>query len=134
MRSKLLRTTNSAYASLGLLILRIAFGALLLTHGFPKLMKLLEGNMQFGDPLGLGSGVSLVLAVFAEFLCSILVIFGVFTRLATIPIIITMSTAAFIVHADDPFSTKEKALLFLFGFLCLLFTGSGKYSVDNKLN
>lgn len=133
MKNTLLKTTKSTYSSIGLLILRLAFGAMLLTHGFPKLMKLIEGDMQFSDPLGLGSGFSLVLAVFSEFFCSILVIFGIFTRLAVVPVIILMVTAAFITHSDDPFSTKEKALLYLFGFICLLFSGAGKYSVDKKL-
>lgn len=133
MKKGFLHTTTSTNASIGILILRIGFGVLLLTHGYPKFMKILDGDMQFGDPLGLGAGVSLVLAAFAEFLCSILVILGVYTRLATIPIIINMATAAIIVHAADPFGTKEKALLFLVAFIAILFTGAGKYSVDRKL-
>lgn len=133
MKNRLLKTTNEVYLSIGILILRLGIGGMILTHGFPKFMKIIEGNMQFGDPLGIGSGTSLVLAAFAEFLCAILLIFGIYTRLVAIPLIINMSVAAFIVHSDDPFGTKEKALLFLIVFLSLLFTGGGKYSVDKKL-
>lgn len=133
MKKKLLATTSSTYASLGLLILRLGIGGLILTHGYPKLMRLLDGNLKFGDPLGIGSGLSFILMVFAEFVCSVFIILGLYTRLASIPLIIGMMTAVFIHHAADPFSAKEKALLYLVAFLCLLFTGSGKYSFDKKL-
>lgn len=114
-----------------LLLIRIAVAAFMLTHGYPKLMKLLAGGeIQFADPFGLGMTFSLVLAVFAEFFCSILVGFGIGTRLATIPLIITMSVAAFIAHGADPFGKKELALLYIVIFIFLLFTGSGKFSVD----
>lgn len=114
-----------------LLIVRIAVAAFMLTHGYPKLMKLLAGGeIQFADPFGLGMYFSLVLAVFAEFFCSILVGLGIGTRLAAIPLIVTMSVAAFIAHSSDPFGRKELALLYLVVFVFLLFTGSGKFSVD----
>lgn len=130
---KNLFSTNINVKSLDfiLLLLRIAVAAFMLTHGYPKLMKLLAGGeIRFADPFGLGMYFSLVLAVFAEFFCSILVGLGIGTRLAAIPLIITMSVAAFIAHASDPFGRKELALLYLVVFVFLLFTGSGKFSVD----
>ena len=112
-----------------LLLIRIAVAAFILTHGYPKLQKLLAGDeIQFADPFGLGMAFSFGLAVFAEFFCSILVGFGI--RLATIPLIINMLVAAFIAHGADPFAKKELALLYLVIFVFLLFTGSGKFSVD----
>ncbi len=119
---------------LWLLILRIGASALMLTHGLPKLMKIIDGNMQFGDPLGMGATTSLILATFAEAFCSILIMLGLATRLATIPLIITMATAAFIVHANDPFSYQEMPLLYLLIYITLLVTGAGKYSVDQAIN
>ena len=89
--------------------------------------------MRFGDPLGLGPEVSLVLAVFAEFFCSILVMLGIGTRLAVIPLMVTMSVAAFIAHGDDPFGRKELALMYLVSYAVLLLNGSGKFSVDQLL-
>lgn len=80
--------------------------------------------------LGFGREISLVLAVFAEFFCSILVILGFATRFALFPLIITMLVAIFIAHGDDPFHVKEHALLFLFPYLSLLILGAGKYSLD----
>lgn len=74
-----------------------------------------------------------MLAVFAEFVCSILVILGLVTRLAVIPIMITMATAVVFAHANDPFGVKEKPLLFLVVFTFLLLVGPGRYSVDRSL-
>ncbi len=105
----------------------------MLTHGYSKLQKLMAGDMQFADPLGLGQEVSLVLAVFAEFLCSLLVMLGFGTRLAVIPLIVTMAVAAFITHGADPFGRKELALFYLVAYVVLLLSGSGKFSVDRLI-
>uniref|UniRef100_UPI003217F307 DoxX family protein n=1 Tax=uncultured Draconibacterium sp. TaxID=1573823 RepID=UPI003217F307 len=115
-------------------MLRLSAGGFMLTHGYPKLQRLLSGEFGFGDPLGLGPEVSLVLTVFAEFFCSILVIFGLGTRLAVIPLIVTMSVAAFIALGGDPFARKELALMFLVSFVVLLLNGAGKFSVDQFIS
>lgn len=118
----------------GLLLLRVGVAALMLTHGIPKLMKVLSGNFQFGDPLGLGSGVSLVLAVVAEVGCSLLILLGAATRLAVLPIMFTMAVAVLVVHAGDPFGKQELPLLYLLIYTFLLLAGSGKYSVDRLIS
>lgn len=115
---------------LGLLILRVGLSALMLTHGIPKLMNALEGNFDFPDPIGLGATVSLILTIIAEVLCPLLIIIGYKTRLATIPVIITMLVALFVVHWSDPIGVKEKAILYLVGYLAVAFMGPGKLSVD----
>ncbi|WP_346862430.1 DoxX family protein [uncultured Draconibacterium sp.] len=120
----------STNASIGLLLLRVSAGGFMLTHGYPKLQRLLAGEFQFGDPLGLGPEVSLVLAVFAEVVCSILLVLGLGTRLATIPLIVTMAVAAFIAHGADPFGRKELALMYLVSYVVLLLNGAGKFSMD----
>lgn len=117
---------------IGLAFFRIAISAMMLTHGYPKLMKLISGNFEFGNPLGIGAAPSLFLAVIGEFVCPILIILGLRTRLAAIPAAITMMVAAFIVHAADPFGTKEKALLFLVSFIAIALLGPGKFSMDKK--
>lgn len=93
----------------------------------------MAGEYSFGDPLGFGVEASLVLTVLAEFLCSILLILGVATRFALIPLMATMAVAWFIVHVDDPFGTQEKAAIYLLCFIVLMITGPGKYSADKKL-
>jgi putative oxidoreductase len=123
---------NSLQYNIGLAFLRISASAMILTHGYPKFQKLLSGDFEFGDPIGLGPTPSLFLAIIGEFICPILVIIGFKTRWAAIPTVITMAVAAFIVHAQDPFGTKEKALLFLSMFLVIVLLGPGKYSIDKK--
>lgn len=119
------------YLDLWLLLLRVLVAAFMLTHGLPKFYRLMEGGeIQFPDPIGLGSVTSLVLTVFAELICSTFVFIGFATRLAAVPLIINLSVAAFIVHANDPFAKKELALLYLCAFVTLLIAGSGRYSVD----
>lgn len=119
--------------NLAVLILRVTMGGLMLTHGFPKFMKLVNGNYSFSDPLGIGEFWSLLLTVFAEFFCSIMIVIGWRVRIFVWPLIIAMAVAAFIVHWGDPISNMEKALLFLGGFLALAFTGEGKFSLKNIL-
>ncbi len=114
-----------------LLIARLAVALLMLNHGYPKLTELLAGGeIQFADPLGIGVTLSLILTVFAEFLCSILIGLGLFTRLASIPLMITMFVAVFIVHGADPIDRKELAILYLVLYIILFAFGGGKFSLD----
>lgn len=115
------------YASL---ILRLTLGLLMLNHGYPKLMKLMSGNMQFADPIGIGEPASLVLTVFAEFVCSLLILVGLWTRLALMPLIITMVVAVGIIHINDGMDKQEHGLMFLLPYIALFFLGSGKFSID----
>ncbi|MGI9542472.1 MAG: DoxX family protein [Cyclobacteriaceae bacterium] len=134
MLKKLLAPVPTAPAlDWALLILRLAIGILMITHGWGKFSKVLAGSAEFGDPIGLGPSTSLALAAFAEFICSILIILGLATRLVVIPPMIVMLVAFFIVHAEDPFGRKEKTLLFLFPYISLLIAGPGKFSLDHIL-
>ncbi|MES2429329.1 MAG: DoxX family protein [Bacteroidota bacterium] len=129
---KLLSTKYSAGAfSAAMLILRLGFGILLMTHGYDKLVHFNTMSANFTSFLGLSSGISLTLSIFAEFFCALFVTIGLFTRLATIPIIINMSVALYKVHHLDFSVTGEKATLFLIGFIVLLLVGPGRVSVDS---
>ena len=114
----------------GLLVLRLGVGMLMLfPHGYSKVVNFTIKMNQFPDPLGIGSTLSLTGAVFSEVVCSILIMLGIKTRIfATMPLF-TMIVAAFIVHANDPWMQKEKAVLFGLMYLVIIFTGGGKYSV-----
>lgn len=135
MLKKLTSTKINEFVSqhVAILILRIGASALIMTHGLPKLMRILEGNFSFGDPLGIGSTTSLLLVTFAEVFCALFVMLGLWTRAALIPLIINMSVIVFIAHAGDPFGRKEIGLFFLITFVVLFLTGPGKYSMDSKL-
>jgi putative oxidoreductase len=115
----------------GYLALRLSLGGTMLwQHGWPKLAGFTERMDQFADPFGMGSTFSLVLIVFAEVVCSALVVLGLWTRVALVPLIIAMAVIVFMVKGDEPFGEKELAMIYLFGFIALLFTGSGRFAVD----
>ena len=115
---------------LGLLLFRLAAGGLILLHGTPKLFNFSARWHKFSDPIGLGSEVSFILCVFAEFFCAVLLLAGAFTRLALIPLIINMVVIVFVSHGTDPISKKETAIFFLIAYIALFLTGPGKYSLD----
>lgn len=118
---------------LGLLILRVGLAAMLLTHGIPKFLEFIGGNMSVvGDPIGIGSLVTTLLVILAEFIAPVLILIGLKARMAAILVMILMSVAALVVHAGDPFEVKEKALLYLVGFTVIALMGAGKISMDNK--
>ena len=125
---------NSNATDIALLIARAGIALLMLTHGIPKLMMLFsEAPVQFPSLMGMSSQLSLGLIVFAEVICSGFLFAGFGTRLATLPLIITMLAAIIFVHGADPIAVKEPALQYLLVYLVLLFAGSGKYSIDYLL-
>lgn len=130
MRKRLNVRSYSKPVNWVLLFLRIAVAGYMLTHGVPKFMQVLAGDFRFLDPLGMGATTSLLLATFAEFLCSLLILIGLATRFATIPLLVTMFTALFVVHASDPVFSHYNIILYVISYVILLITGSGKYSVD----
>lgn len=131
MKSLFSTSYNATLANAWLLLLRLSVAGFMLTHGIPKLQKLLAGgNIEFADPLGVGPAISLALVVFAEVLCSVLLALGLLTRLASLVLVINMAVAAFVIHGPDPFSKKEMALLYLLIYITLLVFGPGKYSLD----
>ncbi|MDB5247190.1 MAG: DoxX family protein [Segetibacter sp.] len=134
MKRSFSTTVNTNAVNVWLLISRVAIGAIMLTHGLPKLEKLMAGNVQFADPFGIGPTASLAITVFAEVGCSILLILGLATRFAAIPLMITMLVAIFYAHAADPFGKKELPAIFLLIFTGFLIIGAGKYSIDNLIS
>ncbi len=135
-------------ASIGLFLLRAGVGGFMLVHGWGKLQMLLDKQYdQMGDPIGLGKELSLIGVTAAEFGCAALVVLGLGTRLAALPVVFAMGVAAFVAHGSDPWTmgegaklfmsgaskswgSKEPALLFLIPFLALVFTGPGLISLD----
>lgn len=113
-----------------LLIVRIVFGLLLMNHGIDKWSNYQELSAVFPDPLGVGSPLSLGLAIFGELVCSMAFIIGFLYRLAMIPMIFTMAVAFFVIHGNDPFSTKELAFVYLVVFVLMYIIGPGKFAVD----
>ena len=121
---------------IALFILRVWFGLeMAFAHGWPKMLKVINGNFEFGDPIGVGPTLSLILAASAEFIGGILIALGLFTRLATIPYIITMLVAALLVHyaAGDPWGRIANPLNYAVVATAILIAGPGRLSLDHKL-
>ena len=137
---KLKNETRDLLTNIGLLAGRAGLGLFIaFGHGVGKLQNYSAYSAKFPDPLGIGNELSTALAIFAELVCGLLIAAGTFTRLALTQLIATMVVAAFIVHGSDPLFaapgqvSKEFALVYLWGFLTLIFTGPGKFSVDHIL-
>ena len=126
-------SSRNTALSMGLLLLRVAFGCLMLVHGVQKVMGFSEMADKFPDPIGIGSQLSLICAIGAEVGCSLLLIVGLGTRLAAIPLAFTMIVALFIVHASDPWKVKELAAVYVSVYLSLIFTGAGEFSLDRRI-
>lgn len=130
MKKLLYPYASKNVTSLAALVLRLSMGFTMIpAHGWAKLSGFSERKSEFLNFMGLGSEISLGLAVFAEFFCALLLIVGLLTRLASIPLIITM-IVALNGHNWEIFGENELAFLFLTGFSAILLLGPGKYSMD----
>lgn len=124
-------TTGSVNTAM--LVLRVGLGILMMSHGYDKLSHFAATAQQMPNLLGLGVKANTALVIFAEFFCALFLVIGLFTRLATIPIIIVMGVALFKAHGGDVFGEGHLAAVFLVGFIALLFIGPGKISVDGMI-
>ena len=104
-----------------------------MSHGIAKWQNFDALSAAFPDPLGVGGGVSLALAIFGEVVCSAGFIAGLFYRLALIPMIFTMCVAFFAVHGGDPFAARELALAYLSVYVLMYATGPGLYAADTLI-
>lgn len=119
---------------LGLLALRLLVGAFMLFgHGLPKLVGWAERSGKFFDFLGIGPAPSLALAIFAEAGCSLLLMLGLYTRFATVPLLVTMFVAAFMANAGEGWAKQELAMMYVIAYVALLIGGPGRYSLDAML-
>src|SRR5688572_19610574 len=103
---------NSLVGDFGLLVLRVFAGlSLALAHGMAKLPPQ-PMFMQGVEALGFQAWAAW-LSGFAETFGGLGLAAGLATRFAALMIVINMSVAGFLRHAQDPYQIKELALLFL---------------------
>lgn len=112
-----------------ILALRVFFGVLFFVHGMDKMMNFEQLSRHFPSVLGFGSYMSLMLAIFCEFCCSIFLIAGLMQRIILIPMIISMGVAFFDVH-DATLPEGELALIYMITFFILFLIAPGRYSLD----
>lgn len=125
------QVSKERVGNLALLWLRVVPAVIMIAaHGWPKLMRVERLWERFPDPLGIGSAASVVCTIGTEVGCALLLILGLYTRAAALPLAFTMAIAAFVVHGADPWSKKELAVVYMVVFLTLSVTGGGALSID----
>lgn len=112
-----------------ILILRLFFGVMFFIHGLGKMMNFSELSLTYPSVFGLGSYMTLILAVFTEFCCSLFLIAGLLFRIMLLPMIVAMAVAFFDIH-DGFLPEGELSLIYLIVFCLLYFVGPGKFSID----
>ena len=129
------RWSNSKLVSIVSIMLRIVFGfSMLKGHGWRKLMMMMgDDPIKFADPIGLGDSMTLYLTVFAEVLCSVMLVIGLFTRGVVVPLIITMLVAILVVNLNGGFKDIELALVYLTAYASIWVVGPGKFSLDHVM-
>lgn len=142
--SKLFGTKRDALDGV-LLVLRLALGVVMFPHGAQKVLGWFGGygfsaTMHFFTGMMHIPAFFAVLAILAEFVGSILVIFGALTRLAALAITVNMLVAVFTVHLPNGFFMNwagqqkgEGIEYFIYAItvgLVLTVVGGGRFSLD----
>jgi putative oxidoreductase len=121
---------------LALLVLRITIGVpLFLKHGLEKVTNFSQMAARFPDPVHIGPVPSLVFALFSDAICSLLILFGLGTRLAALVVVINLAVAFGLVHKFAFFGPHngEVAFVYLGAALTLVLAGGGRFSLDRAL-
>lgn len=131
---KYISTRYSAGAfNFGILVMRVVLGLILVNHGYSKLVKFSTLKVHFMNFMNIGSTTSLTLIIFAEFFCGILLILGMFTRLAAIPVVIGMGVAFIIAEEAHLFGKGELPGMLVAAAIAILCVGPGRISVDGMM-
>lgn len=120
--------------NLGLLFLRVTGGLFLLcVHGLPKLLDFTAQLQLIEDPFHLGAHLTLILAIFAEVLCPLLIVAGVLARLACLPILFVLLVALLLVHPQWSVAEGQFGWLLLILFTTVLIAGPGRLALNVRL-
>ncbi|MGE8154343.1 DoxX family protein [Pseudomonas vancouverensis] len=118
---------------LGLLFLRVSGGLFLLwVHGLPKLLHYSVELQNIEDPFHLGANLTLMLAIFAEVLCPLLIIAGLLVRLACLPILFVLWVAMLIVHPQWTLFEGQFGWLLLIIFTSIFIAGPGRLALNGR--
>ncbi|MEN3294964.1 MAG: putative oxidoreductase [Burkholderiales bacterium] len=128
-------------SDIGKLILRVTLGILILLHGISKIIggpgPIMSMVAKIGMPPALG-----YLVYVGEVLAPVLLIVGVWTRLAAAIVAINMIVAIWLAHKSQLFSLAstggwalELQGMFLMTAIALVFLGAGRYALGSgRLN
>ncbi len=132
---KLLSTAYSDNAfNFALLVQRVVTGLMLLiAHGLSKLTNFSSMSGNFYDPFHIGHRGSVLLSIFAEVFCSMLLVLGLFTRLAAFVIVLNLSVAVFMFHRGQPLHNMDLGIIYLTSVFTIMVIGPGRVSVDGMM-
>jgi putative oxidoreductase len=124
------------YAPQTYAVFRIVFGLMFLSHGLQKVFGMFGGLAQFGGqlpPLTSQLGIAGML----ELVLGLLIMMGLFTRVAAFIASGEMAVAYFTAHQRMAFwpleNQGELAVLYCFAFLYIASRGAGRWSVDEEM-
>ena len=119
---------------MALLLLRLVIGlSLFVKHGIEKLTGFSGMQQHFPDPLHVGVTFGLTYATLTDGICSLLVILGLASRLSAFLIVFNLLVVfIFLHHFSFMDGHAELVWAYTGGFLAILISGPGKYSLDNR--
>jgi putative oxidoreductase len=119
------------------LIGRFAVGLLFVSTGWGKVHDLNKVTQFFVSLHIPAPGLNAVVVAYSELICGTLLVVGLFTRLATIPLIISMIVAILTARLSDIHGLFDLVGADEFTYLCVLIMlaliGPGKVSLDRLL-
>jgi putative oxidoreductase len=118
---------------LALLVLRIALGIIMIAHGYPKVFGGLSEHVHLVSNLGLPGWLAYCSAA-AEFFGGILLLVGLFTRIAALAILINMSVAIWKVHWKNGLLGNggyQFPLALAATAFAMIFLGAGPIALDS---
>lgn len=115
--------------NLGLLLIRVGTGAVFFMHGIAKLQSIGGVNTFFTKSLGLPPGTAMLIAAI-ETVGGLMLVAGVFTRVAAVVLGIEMLVAIFLTGGiNKGWQSHELEALLMAVSFGLVYTGSGKFSI-----
>lgn len=119
----------------GLLFIRVWFcTSLFVKHGIEKVFHYSDMLAKFPDPIHVGPTVGLTFAMIADFVCTLLIIIGLGTRLAALFMMINLLVIFIFMHQFS-FMDGHAELVYVYLGLAIfiVIAGPGKYSLDSKI-
>lgn len=108
--------------------------SLLFIHGLAKLKHFHAGGNEFPDPFHWGPDFTFYFACFATVFCPLLIMAGVFTRIAAAFALSITLTGLLLVHAHDPLVIKDTPYIYSVALATIFLLGPGKYSLDQWIS
>lgn len=135
-----LKLTGFTYTNMARLFMRLFVGIMFMQFGIRHLVNYNELITTFPTVLGMSHAAALNIMIIIELLCSMMIILGIFTRLAVIPPMFSMIAAEYYILHDmlpnlpvyglDSTDPGYLPIMFIGIYLFILLAGPGKISLD----